>query len=122
MTKLSSAVGLCLATWSFGCGGPPRIDTASEESAAASLKEVRASLPETLRPAFDEALATLLSSGLDGDVGREMADGPREFGARVLEPLNGMTADEVLTEAQRVVAERERMRSAGPGESTTTPP
>jgi len=49
----------------------------------------------------------------------EMAAGPTGFEARALEPLNGMTAHEVLTEARRIVAERE---AAGTEERGATPP
>jgi len=113
---------LWLATCAVGCDTPPRLDTSSEERATASLEEVRASLPERMRPAFDEAVTTVVVDRLGEDWASEMAGETQSFGARALEPLNGMTAEEVLTEARRVVADREEVREEGQGESRRPPP
>jgi hypothetical protein len=113
---------LWLATCALGCGAPPRLDTSSEARATASLEEVRASLPERMRPAFDEAVTTVVVDRLGEDWADEMAGGARTFGARALEPLNGMTAEEVLTEARRIVADREATGGEGQGESRRPPP
>jgi hypothetical protein len=108
MTKRSLGMILGLAAWAVGCGGSPRIDTSSEEAAAVSLKQVRESLPEQMRPAFDEAVTTVVLTRYAEDMRGETAAGPGRFGARALQPLNGMTAQEVLTQAQRIVAETEK--------------
>jgi hypothetical protein len=122
MVRQSVATIVGLAAWAVACGTAPRIDTSSDERVAASLDEVRRSLPPAKRPAFDEALATVASSRFSKDAVSEMAAGPRGFGARVLEPLNGMTADEVLTEARRIVAEREAREETGTEEKGANPP
>jgi hypothetical protein len=117
MMKRSLGMILVLAAWALGCGGPPRIDTSSEESATASLKQVRESLPEKMRPAFDEAVTTVVLSGYAENELRETVAGPERFGARALEPLNGMTAEEILTEARRIGAESEETRRGDRGPS-----
>jgi len=122
MTKPSLGMILVFTVWALGCSGPPRIDTSSEESATASLKRVRESLPEKMRSAFDEAVTTVVLSGYAEDELRETAAGPERFGARALEPLNGMTAEEVLTEAQRIGAETKETPHGGRGESRQTSP
>jgi hypothetical protein len=96
------------------CGTTPRIDTTSDERAAASLEEVRHSLPPAKRPAFDEAVMTVVSSRFGEDEIRDVAAGPPGFEARALEPLNGMTAHEVLTEAGRIAAEKKEAGGKGP--------
>jgi hypothetical protein len=120
MTKPSLGMVVVLAACAPGCGTPPRIDTSSEEAAVASLKEVRESLPERMRPTFDEAVNTVVLSRYAEDELRETTGGPGRFGARALEPLNGMTAEEVLTEAQRIVAETGETGHGG--ESRRSPP
>jgi len=102
-----------------GCGGPPRLDTSSEESAVASLKRVRESLPEDVRPAFDEAVTTVALDRVGASGAAEMAGGPPALGARLLRPLNGMTAAEVLTEARRIRADARAMQGAAEGEPAT---
>jgi hypothetical protein len=121
MVRESPVALLCLAALALGCGGPPRIDTSSEQSAAASLKQLRESLPERMRPAFDEAVRTVVLSRFGEDAVGVTEAGPEAFGAAVLEPLNGMTADEVLTEAQRIIADREARRGARAGEPRAPP-
>jgi hypothetical protein len=112
MLRRSRVVVLGLVAWAVGCGTAPRIDTSSDERAAASLKEVRQSLPADMRPAFDHAVKTVVFSRLGEKPVPEMAAGPEDFAARALEPLDGMTANEVLTEARRVVAERQEKGEA----------
>jgi hypothetical protein len=118
---LPEAIVLCLVASALACASPPRIDTSSEESAAASLKRVRASLPQKVRAAFDSAVATVALSHLDEEAVKEVEGRPETFGAEVLRPLNGMTGEEVLTEAQRILAEREAGRPEPPPASTTPP-
>ena len=111
-----------LAASAVACGTAPRIDTSSDERVAASLQEVRRSLPPEKQLAFDEAVATVAFSRFGKDAVPEMAAGPAGFEARALEPLNGMTAEEVLTEARRIVADRKAREAAGTEERGATPP
>jgi hypothetical protein len=104
-----------LTASAVACGTTPRIDASSDERAAASLKEVRRSLPPEKRPAFDEAVTTVVSSRFGEDELRDVAAGPAGFDARALEPLNGMTAHEVLTEAGRIAAEKKEGGGEGGG-------
>jgi hypothetical protein len=122
MTKPSLGMILGLATWVLGCHEPPRIDTSSEEAAVTSVKEVRESLPQRMRPAFDKAVRTVVLTHYGEDALRETEGGPERFGAHALEPLNGMTAAEVLTEAQRIEAETEEEQDANDGRTRRPPP
>jgi hypothetical protein len=75
-----------------------------------------------MRPAFDEAISTVVFDRLGEDVMDDLAGGPESFGARVLEPLNGMTAEEVLTEARRIAADGEAAEGDRPEGSRRSPP
>jgi hypothetical protein len=121
MRKPLFAMILGLAAWHMGCAAPPRIDTSSEEATSVSLSEVRESLPERVRPAFDDAVKTVVLSGYAEEAERETAAGVESFGARALAPLNGMTAEEVLTEAQRIEAEAEETRGRSRREPGRSP-
>jgi len=122
MARPSLVAMLSFSAWAFGCGGPPRIDTSSEETASASLKQVRQSLPERVRPAFDQAVTTIVLDRFGEDAPGLTAGGPATFEAAMLKPLNGMTADEVMTEARRIVAEQRANRGTAAREGRRPPP
>jgi hypothetical protein len=71
---------------------------------------------------IDEAMTTAVLSRYAEDELRETAAGPERFDAQALEPLNGMTAEEVLTEARRIEAETKAKRGGAEGESRRSPP
>jgi hypothetical protein len=121
MAGRAGSLLLCLAALGIGCGGPPRVDTSSEKSTVASLRRVRESLPEEMRPAFDQAVTTVALYRLGDNPPRHMGGRPEALGARLLRPLNGMTAHEVLTEARRIAAEAKAARAPGEG-ATAAPP
>ncbi len=90
-----------------GCQPPPRIDASSEEALKASIEEVRRALPEEKRNRFDESIiilnfkdVDLKGKLLDKLAGRSVTDGNTKG------PLHGKTADEVIAEANRILAER----------------
>jgi hypothetical protein len=121
MTRRALCLVLLFATWHVGCAAPPRIDTSSEARAIESLKQVRESLPADKRPDFDAAVMTVALERLGEDAPREMAGDPDTISARLLEPLNGMTAHEVLTEAQRIDARENEARRAKQDDSKPMP-
>jgi hypothetical protein len=95
-----------------GCGAP-RIDASSEQRAVASLERLRDSLPEEKRLEFDRAVLAIVRSEMDEKgLPRLEAAGPGAFDARALEPLDGMTAEEVITEARRIAADAAQRDSA----------
>jgi hypothetical protein len=102
MAQRARAVALGVAALAVACSSPPRIDTSSSAAAVASLRRVRESLP----PEKAVALARLGDEPESG----EAVSGP---GDRMLAPLNGMTAAEVLTEARRLRAAEKEARQAG---------
>jgi hypothetical protein len=104
----------CLLIASFGCG-PPQLDTSSDAKAVASLERLRQSLPEDKRAEFDQAMMTIVLSRLSGKRQLEIEQaGPAGLDALALRPLDGMTAQEVMTEARRIAADAaRRSRSAG---------
>lgn len=111
MVRRESFAVLCLLAVTIGCGAP-QIDASSEEKAVASLKRLHDSLPEQKRAEFDRAVMTVVLSELDEkDLPKLEAAGPRAFDARALKPLNGMTAEEVITEARRIDADAARRES-----------
>jgi Family of unknown function (DUF6694) len=120
MTRGAGSLLLCLVPWAAGCSTPPRIDTSSEARAGTSLKQVRESLPQEKRRAFDQAVMTVALSRLGEEAPGEVA-GPEALGAELLKPLNGMTAAEVLTEARRIAADRREAPGAGQGKSKPPP-
>jgi Family of unknown function (DUF6694) len=111
MAGRARGVIFCLAACMLACAAPPRIDTASDETTVASLKRVRDSLPEQKRASFDDAVMTVAWSRLGEDAPPPTPGKPPE--ARLLASLNGMTAEEVLTEARRIAALRQEAQRTG---------
>jgi hypothetical protein len=92
----------------------PRLDTSSPESIQQSVKRLRESLPKDKQTKFDEAVMTVVTTkALEGGLVGLAALGaagkkPEELAAQFLAPLNGKTADEIIAEADRIVAERKQ--------------
>lgn len=91
----------------------PKLDTSTDEAMRRSTEEVRSSLPEEERDEFDEGLMLVMMSSLQLDSlsSASLEDVERGAEAAANEArtrLNGMSADEVLREADRIKAERER--------------
>lgn len=95
-----------------GCS-KPRIDASTPERYQQSLKRVRDSLPADRQAKFDDALRTVgMSKALQGGLAGIMAMSsakPEEMFAHVTAPLNGKTGEEIIAEAEGVVASRKQM-------------
>lgn len=101
MKRILCAVAL--AAMLSACGDPV-IDGSSPEAYRKSLTEVRESLPEAERAAFEEAFSTVLMKDgafalLDSSV-----DGMQ---AKAAERVGGKTAKQIIDEAAAIVAERQ---------------
>jgi len=102
------------------CGGcsKPRIDASTDDSLEQSLDRVRASLPESRRPAFDASLSTI-STILESIIDFRAVDvGVASMQAAFKQALNGKTGDEVIAYADDLKNGRQRpalAASDGPG-------
>lgn len=98
---------LFVATVLVGCSDP-KIDTSSDSALKSSVSQVRNSLPEDQRPAFDESLKVLAFSQINmKDV---LAAGATEgalLQPKIMGALEGKTAKEVISEADRIKSERQ---------------
>lgn len=101
------------AMLSIACS-KPRLDATTDETIAASTRKMSLALPEDQRDKFRLALliirthkATEGASGLD-TLERGMAGELKD--TRLLESLNGKTADEIIALADRIAAEPKRPR------------
>jgi len=92
----------------------PRLDTSSPERIQQSMKQLRESLPKDKQAQFDEAVLTVvMSKALEGGLAGLAALGdagqkPEELTAQFLAPVSGKTAEEIIAEADRIVAERKQ--------------
>lgn len=93
----------------------PRIDTTSDEAMKESVAKVRERLPEPRRPAFDQAMQTLAFNqiNLSQIFSTGQAPDPNAAAADFKTLVNGLTGEEVIAAADRVIAaqkakERER--------------
>lgn len=101
-TLLVSALMLTLV----GCG-EPKIDGKSEKTLQDSLAKVNESLPEAKRKQFSESVAVIATNGMKlGDIlsGKTTVETTK---MNALNSLDGKTADEVISEAGKIRAERE---------------
>lgn len=96
-----------LASFMVGCSDP-KIDASTDETMKASSQKVRESLPESKRAEFDEALKLLAFSQIDmKDLFAEGMVGAGNLENKMRSTVNGKTADEVISEANKVKAERQ---------------
>ncbi|MEC9041453.1 MAG: DUF6694 family lipoprotein [Pseudomonadota bacterium] len=90
----------------------PTVNASNDEDLKASIEAIQSSLEPAKREQFNEAIFTIVGSGMDlkavmtGEVTAE--DLARNMMAR----LDGKTADQVITEAQIIVQEREAKQKA----------
>jgi len=119
MAQRARAVALGVAALAVACSSPPRIDTSSSAAAVASLRRVRESLPPEKRAEFDAAVKAIALDRLGSEPeSEEAAPGSDD---RMLAPLNGMTAAEVLTEGRRLRAAEQEARRAGESDAGHAP-
>lgn len=97
---------LTLVLCSLSCS-EPTVDATSDETAKASMERIRASLSEEEEKKFQEALPVVLFEDLEsiGDLVSAAQDA-ESFKAEALKKLHGKTAEEVIGEADRILAER----------------
>lgn len=119
MAQRARAVALGVAALAVACSSPPRIDTSSSAAAVASLRRVREALPPEKRAEFDAAVKAVALARLGEEAESEEAE-PKP-GDRMLAPLNGMTAAEVLTEARRLRAAETEAWGAGKTDAKHAP-
>jgi hypothetical protein len=107
MSGLPGVRVVLLVAMAAGCA-PPRVDTVTDDSFTASLARVRRSVPRDRRAAFDQAVltigaqsVTLRPATLEGSAGESIAAGLKAS-------LSGKTAEEILAEAARLEAERNK--------------
>lgn len=105
--RISNGVILTAFLFSFcGCSDP-KIDASSDESMSQSVKAVRQSLPESKRADFDNALLILAFSLVDrNELSSEHVVGVGKLEGNARHLLNGKTGEQILAEAERVLAER----------------
>jgi len=80
----------------------PKIDGTTSDTAQASIKKVRESLPEAKRKEFDQALRQITMSNLDFKglvTGTQTAEG---MAANAMSSLNGKTAAQVIAEGKAI--------------------
>ena len=100
------AVALATAFAISGCGGPARLDTASEESLKASKKAMTFGMTNEQQEEFADDLraAVLLDELGKMGVGQKSTmfqmDEPNEL--EMFKPLHGMTAAQIHTKAEEV--------------------
>lgn len=89
-----------------GCS-EPTIDASDKKSLKSSVENVRNSLPDSRKDEFDNAFQLLAMSQIDfADL---MAEGQTDSGLleqRMRDSVHGKTAEEVISEADRIQAER----------------
>lgn len=99
---------LCVLFVTAGC--TPTIDAGDDEALEESIEEVADSLSDDEREEFEEALFTLLFSGA-GDMLLDPDADDDEIDRRMRESIDGMTAREVIAEAEEVQREVEEERA-----------
>ena len=95
-----------LVLFSLGCS-EPTIDATSDETAKASMEQIHTSLSEEEKKTFQEALPVILFQDLESLENLfSAAQDADSFKADALKKLHGKTAEEVIADAERIVAER----------------
>ena len=85
----------------------PKIDTSTDESMKQSTQKVRESLPEESRAEFDKALKVLAFSQISmKDIFASGVTGVGGFEGKMKESLHGKTANEIISEADKIQLER----------------
>lgn len=94
---------LPLALVLSGCA-KPKIDASSDETMKSSIDAMKADMSTKEKEEFEQAMLVL---SLDGKSIWSMANDPDAAKRRIGDRLDGLTADEVLSQAETVKAERE---------------
>jgi hypothetical protein len=88
-----------------GCG-EKKVDSSSDESLESSLEAVKSSLSDEKKKEFEDAIQALVFSEI-GNI-FEAAANPDGMQRKIKDKLDGKTADEIIVEGNRVIAERNK--------------
>lgn len=106
MKKVKVILFLALVTIISGCSDP-KIDATSEDTMKSSSQKVRESLSKEQQVEFDKAIETLAFSQIDiKSLLSQGAMGTNNIENKMKEALHGKTGTQIITEANRVLAER----------------
>ncbi|WP_449543264.1 DUF6694 family lipoprotein [Enterobacter ludwigii] len=106
---MKKIVGVILLSCLLAGCDKPKIDSSTDDAMKSSIAKVRESLPENKREEFDSALQVVAFSNINmADLMHASSDNDKEdLNKKMREPLSGKTAEEVISYAQKVTAERE---------------
>jgi hypothetical protein len=82
-----------------------KVDSSSDESFKNTVETVKKSLDVEKKKSFDDAIQTIAMSEI-GNIFEVNAD-PNRIAQRIKDKLNGKTADEIIADSNRIIAERE---------------
>lgn len=102
---------LALAIAITACSDPS-IDASSEEALTSSVKRVSEKLDVDKRAKFEESMQIIALGGMDLEDVLTGRFSPQRFTDGLYASLDGMTADEVISHAERIKAEREARERA----------
>jgi len=86
--------------------GTKKVDSSSDESLKSSLNAVKNSLSDEKKKEFEDAIQALAFSEI-GNI-FEAADNPEGMQRKIKDKLEGKTADEIIVEGNRIIAERKK--------------
>jgi len=96
---------LILVTLVAGCGDK-KVDSSTDETLKSSIEAVKSSLNEEKKKEFEDAIQALAFSEI-GNI-FEAAANPDGMQRKIKDKLNGKTADEIIAEGNRIIAERKK--------------
>lgn len=99
---ITMAILLILVT---GCGDK-KVDSSTDEKFKSSMESVKSSLTEDRKKEFEEAVQVMAFSEI-GNI-FEAAANPDGMQRKIKDKLNGKTADEIIAEGNRILAERKK--------------
>lgn len=103
MKKLIAMV--ILATLVSGCGDK-KVDSSTDEKFKSSIESVKSSLTDEKKKEFEEAVQVMAFSEI-GNI-FEAAANPDGMQRKIKDKLHGKTADEIISEGNRIIAERKK--------------
>lgn len=96
---------LILVTLVAGCGDK-KVDSSTDETLKSSIEAVKSSLNEEKKKEFEDAIQALAFSEIGNIL--EAAANPDGMQRKIKDKLNGKTADEIIAEGNRIIAERKK--------------
>ena len=105
MKKLIAMV--ILTTLIVGCGDE-KVDTSTDEKFKTSIEAMKRSLSDEKKKEFEEAIQAMAFSEI-GNI-FEAAANPDGMQRKIKDKLHGKTADEIISEGNRIIAERKEKK------------